>query len=297
MAVYTVKLKRQPKEGETINIVNGFKFSKSPTILPPAFDRGTNRYLTGIDDLDTELSKLSKSEKEKEKERRLELRSQLEEQTGYNLIATNEDFWSNAVAELYEGRIFDTSVPKDRIAIEFLKRRGDVAFGRDNIWNPKTLDIEFYVETGEQTKSFDSGLRRKSIRATAKLAEILDNKEVLFNVAYILNLAPKREETAEEIEGKLTKFFEVDEDNMDKFINACNIDKEKLQNIILLKKAYKAKVINFDVETKVFYRGGFTYKNTIEDSVDYLMLPENLSEIAEIAKLVAKKEKGATIYA
>lgn len=296
--IYTVKLKRKPKELDTLNTINSFKFSKRPTILCPAFDVNLGKHLTGLDEDDLELLNLPKDEAKAERERRMSKRAELEEKLGISsLKATNFDYWHEFAVELVEGMVFDTTYPKHELQIIVLKRRGDVAFGRSDIWNPKCKDIEFYLDTEEQVKKEGSSDRKKKLRGFSELAKLSENNERLFNVAYFLNLSPKKDETVDELQDKLQTFMEVDNENLEKFIDTCIMDGEKLQTIIMLKKADKAKVILFDKESRVWKRGAKNFRNTLEASADYLLLPANSGDWNEIAEEVAKKEKGKLIYA
>lgn len=298
MAIYTVKLKRQPKEGDTINQLSNFKFFKAPTILAPHYDTKLKRYLTGLDSDDPEIALLpNKEESTKEKKRRDEKKKSLETVTGVQLGGLNSEYWDNFAIELYQGRVFDTDSPYDDIAITCLKRKGNVAFGRDEIWKPECNDIEFYLETAEGAKLGNSAHRRKKTRAIGELGKLLDNRERLFNISYFLNLSPGLQETMDELEDKLTLFLESDPDNVEKFISACVMDNEKISNINLFRKATKLKIVDFEPVTKLYFRGNMNYKNTIETSVDFLMLAENRKEIEEIAEAVARKERGKLIYA
>ena len=296
--IYTVKLKKQPKEGDVINTLTGFKFSGRQTILCPKFDAKLKLHLTGLDEDDIQLNSLPKAQAEAERARRIEKRKELEEKTGISsLKATNSDFWHELAIELVDGKVFDTSYPYDEIAITVLKRRGDVAFGRDEIWKPECKDIEFYLHTDEQAKREVSTDKKKKLRAFSELAKLTENKERLFDVAYFLNLSPKREETADEIQDKLQEYMELDSDNMDKFINTCVMNPDRLTAIIMLRKADKARVITFDKESRVWKRGAKNFRNTLEDSADYLLLAPNFGDYNEIVEEVLKKEKGKTIYA
>lgn len=298
MAVYTVKLKRQPKDGDIINEQSNFKFFKAPTGIPPAkFDITLKRYLTGLDHEDPQLNSLPKAEKDKEKLRRKDKLRELEGLTGITLNPLNFEYWDTLVVDMYQGRTLDTSNPHDEIIITALKRRGDIPFGRDEIWNPECRDIEFYLETAEGAKLGSSTHRRKKTRAIAELSKLLDNRERLFNVAYFLNMSPKKDDTTDELEDKLTFFLEADEDNLEKFINAAAMDNERISNINLFKRAHKSRVVQFEPNTKVYYRGNSNYKATVEESIDFLMLPTNKSELNEIAEALAKVEKGKLFYA
>ncbi len=254
--------------------------------------------MTGMDEDDPKISELpTKEEREKEKKRRKDKRTALEAVTGLDLKGLNFDFYDNLAFELYQGKVYNTENPHDEIAITCMKRKGEVAFGRDEIWNPECRDIEFYLETEEGAKLGNSTHRKKKTRAIAELYKILENKERLFNVAYYLNLTPKKDETVDELEDKLTLFIESDDINLEKFINTASMDNDRLGYINLFKKATKSTVVAFEPKTKVYFRGNMIYKSTVEESVDYLMLPDNIKELNEIAEAVAKKEKGKTIYA
>ena len=53
-----------------------------------------------------------------------------------------------------------------------------------------------------------------------------------------------------------------DNENLEKFIDTCTINGDKLQSSIMLKKADKVKVILFDKEYRVWKRGGKNFRNT-----------------------------------
>lgn len=272
------------------------KWRDTMETVPCAKDEDAGIWLTGLDENDPKINMIvDETERNKKKAEVLELRLQLEKQTGLNLSSTNHSFWESYLIVFSDrARPFIPHLnPKDRIAIEVLKRRGDIPFGAGDLYNAKYSDCKFYIETEEaeaNTKSNRRKLEKEAISASFELEKDYDR---LWKLSYLLGLTKTVNESTQSLIEKVDEFIERNKkypDELERLLTLANLPDDELDGLTIFRKAVKAGTIKFDRETKLFYRGGFNMKSTELDSVKIMLLPDNTAYYVEILEEVNRKE-------
>lgn len=273
------------------------KWKDCPDNLCCAFDYSSQKWLTGLDEDDPILFTSGKSQEEIEQRQAeiKELREDLEKKTGLNLSPHNHEFWQEYIITLS-----DKSKPfiphlnaRDRIAIEVLKRRGDIAFGSHDLYNDKYANSKFYIETEEAQLSNKNTKRRLEKEAIAAAFDLEKDYEKLWSICYLLQLTKTHNESAPSLIDKLDEYVERNSkypEELEKLINLNNMDRQELDALTMFRKAVRLGVIKFDRETKVYHRGGFNMKATEKESVRHMLLPDNAQYYVEIITELDEKE-------
>lgn len=264
--------------------------------VPCAYDHAAKKWLTGLDENDPKFfTILDEKERTKKQKEVKELRLQLEALTGLDLSPTNNDFWGNYLIVLSDNtRPFVPHLnPRDRIAIEVLKRRGDIPFGSHDLFNANYADAKFYIETEEAEANTRTNKRKLEKEALAASFNMENEYDRLWKVCYLLGLTKRVNESTQSLVEKVDEFIEKNKkyaDELEKFIKYATLDIQKLDAISYFRKAVKAGVIKFDRENKIYYRGGFNMKTNEFDSAMLLLMPENTTYYIEIMEEVQRKE-------
>lgn len=271
--------------------------------IPCAYDYEAGKWLTGLDEFDPKILMIEDEEKRKSKQEEVKtLRESLERQTGLNLSATNHEFWENYLIVLSDrSRPFIPMLnPKDRIAIEVLKRRGDIPFGSHDLYNANYTDAKFYIETEEAEANVRKNRRTLEKEAIAASFSLEKDYDRLWKICYLLQLTKTANESTQSLVEKVDEYIERNKkqgDELQKLLDLNSLSDGDLDALTYFRKAVKANIIKFDRETKLFYRGGFNMKSTELESIKVLTLPDNTADYVDIIQEVNRKEglQGNTI--
>jgi len=272
------------------------KWRDTVETVPCAYDQDAGKWLTGLDDNDPKiLSIVDEQERNKKIAEVIELRTQLEKQTGLNLSATNNTFWESYLILLSDNRrpFIPHLNPKDRIAIEVLKRRGDIPFGSGDLFNAKYTDVKFYIETEEAEANTKTNKRKLEKEAIAASYSLEGDYDRLWKVCYLLQLTKTVNESTQSLVEKVDEYIERNKkypDELEKLLLINELSDLELDGLTMFRKAVKAGVVRFDRETKLYYRGGFNMKGGELDSMKMMILPDNGAYYAEIIEEVHRKE-------
>lgn len=271
------------------------KWRDTVETVPCAFDQDAGKWLTGLDENDPKILSLPEEERLKKQAEVTELRKQLEKQTGLDLSATNHAFWENYLILLSDNRrpFIPHLNPKDRIAIEVLKRRGDIPFGAGDLYNSKYTDIKFYIETEEAEANTRTNKRKLEKEAVAASFQLEGDYDRLWKVCYLLSLTKTINESTNSLVEKVDEYIERNKkypDELEKLLIINALSDIELDGLTIFRKAVKAGVIKFDRETKLYYRGGFNMKSSELESMKIMTLPDNGAYYAEIIEEVHRKE-------
>ena len=279
------------------------KWRDTVETVPCAYDQDSGKWLTGLDENDPKILTIVDEETRLKKQKEVsELRTQLEKQTGLDLSATNNTFWESYLILLSDNRrpFIPHLNPKDRIAIEVLKRRGDIPFGAGDLYNAKYTDVKFYIETEEAEANTKTNKRKLEKEAVAASFQLEGDYDRLWKVCYLLSLTKTINESTNSLVEKIDEYIERNKkypDELEKLLIVNALSDIELDGLTVFRKAVKAGVIKFDRETKLYYRGGFNMKTSELESMKVMTLPDNGAYYAEILEEVHRKEglQGNTI--
>lgn len=272
------------------------KWRDTVETVPCAYDHDSGKWLTGLDENDPKILQIEdETVRLKKQEEVKTLREQLEKMTGLNLSATNNEFWESYLIVFSDNRrpFIPHLNPKDRIAIEVLKRRGDIPFGAGDLYNAKYTDQKFYIETEEAEANTKTNRRKLEKEAISASFELESDYDRLWKVSYLLGLTKTVNESTQSLIEKIDEYIERNKkysDELDKLLIINNLDDGELDGLTIFRKAVKAGVIKFDRETKLYYRGGFNMKGGELESMKVMILPDNTAYYVEILEEVHRKE-------
>lgn len=264
--------------------------------IPCAYDQDSGKWLTGLDENDPKVLQIVDEKERLKKQADIkELREQLEKQTGLNLSPTNNEFWENYLIVFTDNRrpFIPHLNPKDRIAIEVLKRRGDVPFGSGDLYNAKYTDTKFYIETEEAEANTNTNRRKLEKEAIAASFELENDYDRLWKVCYLLGLTKTVNESTQSLVEKVDEYIERNKkhfDELEKLLLINKLSDGELDGLTIFRKAVKSGVVKFDRETKLYYRGGFNMKSNELESMKMMILPDNTAYYVEILEEVHRKE-------
>lgn len=297
-----VKTKTGVKDDFGLSEYGFVKFPNCSDHICPEYDYQRNCYITGLDETSPSLlSKFpNKEERDKEKEKIVSERKELEELLGVDLTSRSK-YWEGFVVPLVDAvtgklRQFDNTNPKDRLAMHIAKATGKIGFGKDSEHNPEYTMFDFYIVAQDEEKREEVKERKTKRKLHVQFHMLFENQEFekAFRIAYYLGLKPAEDISNEDLELMLEKmiFQNTDERVQEAFLEAVNKPNEFLMAVEYFKKAVSVDVIKFNNETKTWHRGIRNYGSTEADSIKYLLLPENASELNELVAEVKKRKKG-----
>lgn len=292
-------------DGDLIGLSNHnlSKWRDTVEIYTCKYDEMAKKWLTGLDENDPKILAIENEEERVKKQNELrELREQLEKLTGKDLSATNDEFWSEYLITFTDNmRPFIPHLnPWDRVAIEVLKRRGDIAFGGSDLHNARYTDSKYYIESEEQEISSKKSIRKLQKQAISAAFSLEDNYDKLWKIAYLLNLTKTVNENSQSLIDKIDNYVRRNEkysDELEKLVDLVALTDYELEALTMFRKAIKAGVIKFDAATKLYHRGGVNFKGTEMDSVKDMTNPEKSAIYAEIIAEVSRKEGNQANYA
>ena len=111
------------------------------------------------------------------------------------------------------------------------------------------------------------------------------------------NFLPKNKEEAGSPDFLDAKFYlttqeEEDKESEDfirKEIEACGMEKQDLLIANIFKKAVKLDIVKYNGFDKMYFRGGVNFRETEDNSIQYLKSPEMAKELAQLREAVDKK--------
>lgn len=276
------------------------KFPNCSDNVCPSYNPERNCYITGLDETDPALLLKfpNKEEREKEKARIVAERKELEELLGVDLSPRSK-YWEEFIIPLVNSdgklRSFSNLNPKDRLALHVLKATGKIGIGKDNEHNPEYTMFDFYIVAEEEEKREEVKERKSKRKLHVEFHKLFENQELekAFRIAYYLGLKPADNISDEDLELMLEKmvFQNSDERVQESFLEAVKKPNEFLMAVEYFKKAVGLDVVKFNKETKTWHRGIRNYGSTESDSINYLLLSENASELNELVAEVTKRKK------
>lgn len=285
-------------QGDAIGLSNHglSKWRDTIETIPCAYDQDSGIWLTGLDENDVKILTITDETERLKKQAEVKaLREQLEKQTGLNLSPTNNAYWENYLIVFSDKRrpFMPHLNPKDRIAIEVLKRRGDIPFGSGDLYNAKYTDAKFYIETEEAEANTKTSRRKLEKEAIAASFDLESDYDRLWKVSYLLGLTKTVNESTQSLVEKVDDYIQRNAkhpDELEKLLTINNLSDNELDGLTVFRKAVKCGVIKFDRETKLYYRGGFNMKTNELDSMKAMILPDNTAYYVEILEEVNRKE-------
>lgn len=273
------------------------KWSGCVELIHPAYDERSKKWLTGLDEYDpTVLTLKTQSERTKRQEEIKELRESLERMTGENLSPTNDEFWSKEILSFSENTKPLTPYinARDRIKVEWLKRRGDVPFGNHDLYNPKYMDAKFYIETEDESINKRKSAKNLQKEALAASYNLENEHDKLWKICSLLNINKAYNISTESLINKLDEWIERNKKYPDTIESLIELNKKtlhELEGLTVLQLALDFNLVNWDGRSKCYYRGGTTFGSTKDEAVKFLSDPENGHIFVEIKNAVDNKKR------
>ncbi len=264
--------------------------------LPCAYDTRAKRWLTGLDENDPKILSIQNEEERVAKQQQVKkTREELEALTGLNLSPTNDSFWGEYLIVLSDRNKPFVPIlnPMDKIAITVLERRGDIPFGANDLYNHRFTDAKYYIETEEQEFGNKNNRKKTYKNAIAVSSRLEDDYDKLWQVCYLLQLTKNPNEGTLSLIAKLDEYIEKNEKyptELERLVKIANMSTQELEALTMVEKAIKAGVVKFDIESKLYYRGGVNLGATKEDSMTSLLAPKNSATYGEIITEVNARE-------
>lgn len=273
------------------------KWTNCLDIYHPIFDERLKKWLTGLDEYDPEiLSITNKEEREKRQKEVKELRESLERLTGENLSPSNDEFWIQQVIKFSEKTkpLVPYLNPRDRITVEWLKRRGDIPFGSFDLYNERYMDAKFYIETEDESINKRKSTKNLQKEALATSFKLEDDYDRLWKICSLLHINKDFNINAESLINKLDEWIERNKKYADRLEELVNLSKKSIQELEGLSVFQMALDMNFiywDGKTKCYHRGGTNFGSTKDEAVRFLTNPEHGHIFVEVKNLVEQKKR------
>jgi hypothetical protein len=253
------------------------------------------RWITGIDEKSTFIRSIQDPELRKIKEAEVKaIREELELLTGWNLSATNDEFWGSYYIKItdrdHDKLVLQFDNPKDKIKYYALIANG-IAPDMGATSSPDFAFSKFYVSR-EQEEVGDKVIKsRLKDKATSELYKMYDNKQKLLLIGkYLLGAKIKDEMSIDSIYNSIRDFISNDkEKGVGKFLECTSKTVEELQYKLILDEAIIKHVIR--IRDGYYQRGNVTYGKTLSESLIFLSSIENQGEFLSIKEELDEKNK------
>lgn len=273
-----------------------------------ALSSKTGKYVTGLDENAPEVLTIKDAGARKKKQEELiQKRTELEEKLGQPgiLDARNAKFWDTFLVPIevdetgkatIDGAVnFDpVNNPSHEIMLIAAKANKMFAFSKEDAYSPSHRDDKFYFTTEEEQTKGERLSNKVKRERSVEMSKLFDGEtqdyQKAWEVSYYLGLKPRVNCGVDKLETELELATTIG-DKLEKFLKACKMDKEELLINNLFTKAIALNKIKMHPIDKVWYRGGVNYRNSVEESIEYLRTPAMLTELAQITEEVRKAEK------
>lgn len=290
--------------------LNSYGVSKYPgtfTGFAPSYNVVTRKYTTGLDSEAKEILAIQDPKKREAKQKEIKrLKEKLEAYYGKpGLLDADSTFWDSFIIPVVtsndlktyielDGKTFDlnpTDNPVHMLALIVLDANNFLPKNKEEAGSPDFLDAKFYLTTQEEEDKESEDFIRKEIEVGKNLSMLFGDKvnyELAFEIAYYLGLAPKMG-CSEPALRKMLYQATKESNFASKFITACGMEKQDLLIANIFKKAVKLDIIKYNGFDKMYFRGGVNFRDTEDNSIEYLKSPEMAKELAQLREAVNKK--------
>jgi hypothetical protein len=263
---------------------NRSKFPNTFEIVQPAKNTD-GRWLTGMDENALFVNAIPDSVRRAERKEELNtLREELSRLTGFDLSATNNEYWSSYKVVLRETVSLDLANPDDKVKYLVLLANGYVVpeLGMTN--NPDYVNTKYYVSRKEEESKGRMLTKKQKDEAKSKLLEVSRDYDKLILIAKFV-LGAKRIKTgmdADIIYEEISNFIDDPKDtsNVDLFLDATSRTIESLQYKLTIDEAIRSGQIKF--RDGYYQRGNATYGKTLKEVIAFLSSVENSTEFASL---------------
>lgn len=275
--------------------LNKYGMSKLPGtmhLVQPAQD-ADGRWITGIDELASDLNNLSKEEREKQSKKRLALRLALQTQLGISDLSATSNYWDNYMIDLGSLNILDIRIPKHILILKVLRANKHIMPDSTFSGTPEYWDTKFVSHNPD----FESGLNNdaREIVDTSIVNAINCKKD--FDKLYMVTRLIIGDGISKEmgpvvIYDKLRKFMDLKPVDNGKLLNKYyEKDMNELANLVVIRDAFRLSVIVF--RNNQYSRGNIVFGRSEDDVLETLAMPDMYSELDSIRNEVETKLKNS----
>lgn len=291
-----------------LSLYPGTSFSVAPT-----FDENIKKYVTGLDEYSREIeSTLDINRREEERKKVIEVREELERKIGIpgTLSATSSDWQTRAVLlEVGQdlkirvngktGELNPSSNYNDYLTCLILFNSTEFPKSKEESLEPRYRDAPFYITTTEDISGEYKGKMQRMKKVYTELAKLFpeDSKKTSGHkkakeVSKYLGIVGLERISVDELELNLTEALTNDKkgDFVTKFLDACEMPEQNLLVYNIFKSGIDNRVISL-TPSGYYHRGVTNYRTTIKESVDFLLLTDNATELAQLKEDVINAEK------
>jgi hypothetical protein len=261
--------------------------------FPGCFDgsqlkRKNGRWVTGIDELSTDVLTLPLEERESESLRIKEKRERFQNLTGIEDLSGTSKYWEDYLLVLDTSKPLNLENPLDELKYILINANRLALPSTDDLHNPDYVDA-FYVLVKENGDVEDKVKKdRRFNKAIAQLEDLFENNpEKLRLVGKFLSLPITDKTPHDSVYAHLHTLIKTD--GHERFLKAIDAPSEEIQAKLLLDKAIKLKVIR--QVGGLYQRGNITIGNSFNKTVEFLKDPLNAAEVDSIENEIIDKSQ------
>jgi len=250
-------------------------------------------YVTGLNEnsprvlaiKDTTLREKKQNELKKERKR-------LEERTGLNLDAHNDDFWAGFEIELitpYKSEIIlDKSNPLHLIKYYAMLENRFVAPSLEDLESGEYQECYLYVHDPEVNKSRRAVLQEYKDDVAAAISSFKNNKDKLFYICSALELSVNKYLSRDDLYLMLSEYRDrlKKAEDFEKMLYVLKMSNEQLMVKFIVRQAFNKRILR--KSGMVFEFAGTELGISKEDVEDFLLLPENAGTLSLLKAQVEK---------
>jgi hypothetical protein len=182
---------------------------------------------------------------------------------------------------------------KDALALIVLMNRPDFPKSKKDISKPEFKDARYYLTTDEELDTVVKAKLSDKKKVYVYLSELFKegaNKQKPWEIAFYMGIVKKQTVSVEELELKIDTAINSSPEVMAKFLEACELTDSELQLWNMFEKGIEYGIIRYGKDG-MYYRGSVNYRATKAESIEYLQMPNMITELAALREEVQKKSK------
>lgn len=281
--------------------------------VSPIFDDKLKKYVTGLDEYSREIESIQDITKREEERTAIKaVREDLERKIGVpGILSPTSPDWETKNVTIEVGQDLKIRVNggsntlkpsefyQDHLVCLILFNSPDIPKSKDESFEPRFKDAPFYITSEDEINGEYKGKMQKTKRMFAELNNLFpsDGKKTIAHkkakeVSKYLGLVGLERIGIEELEVTLTEALTNDKkgDFVTKFLTACEMPEQYLLVHNMFKSGIDNRVISLS-PSGYYHRGVVNYRKTIKESVEFLQIPDNAVELAQLKEDVANAEK------
>lgn len=309
---YSKSYKVEPNVRKNGNGLDEYKLSKMPgagSHRGVSYDPYLRKFRIPFDENSREvLSITDPNERKEAQEQIIKLRTELENALGKpGVLSATSEYWDDfaipidvsidrkvRIGNSNDNVLNPATNPLHKLYLSILLGNELLPLGKDEALTPEQRSSGFYLTTDDEVIAEDKETMRKNIKAQSELNKLFEDTvqyQRAWSIAYAMGLKPKANISEETLQKDL--YEAITKGGMiDSFLKQCKLSNEELQISTDFRIGIALDIVKYDRAAGVYRTGAYNFRETVDESIKFLLLPESATMLAQLTEAVRKKKSG-----